>query len=467
MAALHVQLAQMRLPFAQEVLPLLPAAAEAITAWERSGEPAVLDPARTLFHRVTGVAGLMGLSELEALAATGEDLVRLLGEQPQLRSGRLRVVLRRHLDAVERWTRAQLAQAPELQALPFTEDSPKANLPLPPRDDDEPVDLSFLDPLSPVTTGPPPPPPGALSEEDEPEPLHPAHRGEERRRVLVVDDDPSCAEVLVRTLEPSGIQVFHCTDPREALEAFDRTAPDVVLLDMNMPGQDGKRTCELLRAHAGDDRVPILMLTRNTDVQDKVRALEAGADDYLTKPFDPAELRARVHAHALRYELQREQAFRDALTGAWNRRYFERRLAQWAGPPGELPFCVGLMDLDHFKQVNDVHGHPAGDEVLVEAVRRVQSVLRAEDLVARLGGDELAVLIRGASQAVGMEVLGRLVEAIHRHPFHLRSGKHLQLTTSAGLAEARAGESTASLTSRADQALYASKHAGRNRASAG
>ncbi|MBM4381617.1 MAG: diguanylate cyclase [Deltaproteobacteria bacterium] len=464
MVALPAQLAGMRLPFAREMLPLLPAASEALAAWERTGDAAALAPARTLFHRVAGLAGLLGVSELGALAATGEDLIRLLQEQA-LGSGRPAVILRRHLALVERWARAQAALPDEPQVPPFTDEGP-TSLPLPPRDDDEPADLSFLEPAPPPRAAPPPPPEEAEAEANVESHSQP-HRGEERRRVLVVDDDPICAEILVRTLEPTGTQVFHYPDPLEALEAFDRTAPDVVLLDMDMPGQDGPRTCELLRAHAGDDRVPILMVTRSADVQDKVRALEAGADDYLTKPFEPAELRARVHAHALRYELQREQAFRDVLTGAWNRRYFQRRLAQWVGPPGELPFCVALLDLDHFKQVNDAHGHPAGDEVLVEAVRRVQSVLRGEDLVARLGGDELALLVRGASLPVGMEVLGRVVEAIRRTPFALRSGTQLRLTTSAGVAEARTAESAASLTSRADQALYASKHAGRDRASTG
>ena len=464
MAVLPAQISRMQLPFAREVAPLLPAAAEALAAWERSGEANALAPARALFHRVAGLGGLLGLYELGAVAATGEDLVRLLQEDLP-RTGRVGVILRRHLSVVERWTRATLELSPEPHPLPFTDDAPLA-LPLPPRDDDEPADLSFLDPVPPPSPGPPPPPSAALEDEEGPETPPPPHRGEERRRILLVDDDALFAEVLLRTLEPSGMQVFHCPDPREAVEAFDRTAPDVILLDMNMPGQDGQRTCELIRAHAGEDRVPILMVTRSADIQDKVRALEAGADDYLTKPFEPAELRARVHAHALRYELQREQAFRDVLTGAWNRRYFEQRLGHWLVPPGELPFCVALLDLDRFKQVNDAHGHPAGDEVLVEAVRRVQSVLRGEDLVARLGGDELALLIRGAPLSVGMEVLGRVVEAVRHEPFTLRSGKQLALTTSAGVAEARAGESAASLTSRADEALYASKHAGRNRASA-
>jgi len=464
MAALRTQLAQMRHPFAREMAPLLVDAAESLSAWERTGETAALEPARALFHRMAGLGGLLGLYELGALAATGEDLILALKEGGPP-SGRLRVILRRHLGALDLWVQSQLAHGPASPgALPFSEGSADHS-PLPPRDDDGPVDLSFLDPPPTPRAGPPPPPTAVLADEEDPP--HTGHRHEERRRVLVVDDDPLSAEVLHHALEPAGMQVHHCLDPREAVDAFDRTAPDVVLLDLDMPGQDGQATCEQLRAHAGEDRVPILFVTRSAEVQDKVRALEAGADDYLTKPIDPQELRARVHAHALRYELQREQAFRDALTGAWNRRYFERRISQWLGPAPELPFCAAMMDLDHFKDVNDQNGHPAGDEVLVEAVRRVQSVLRAEDLVARLGGDELALLIRGATLPVGMEVMGRVVEALRRQPFTLKSGARLTVTTSAGVAEARAGETPAALTARADEALYASKRAGRDRASAG
>lgn len=442
---------------AESCVAQLPPATEALASWERSGDARALEPARALFHRIAGTGALLEQRELGALAATGEDLVRLLQEGETGRAAdRLLLVVRRHLSVLESWIRTELHTGPAAAVTDFPFMSGPVPPPLSPRDDD--AELPFF--RAGAAGGGPPPPPVEPFDDRDGAPDHVP------RRILVVDDDPVCAAVLAQALEAVGMSVRHCPDPREALELFERTAPDVVLVDFNMPGQDGVATCRQLRAHADGDRAPILMVTRNAEVGDKVRALEAGADDYITKPFEPAELRARIQAHALRYELQREQAFTDVLTGAWNRRYLERRVAQALAHAGTTPFCLALLDVDRFKQVNDVHGHAAGDDVLVALVARIRGLLRAEDLVARLGGDELAIMVTGAGLERGLEVLGRVVQAVRSHPVPIRGGgPALSVTVSAGITAARAADSAESLFARADQALYTSKRAGRDRVS--
>ncbi|MEN9797726.1 MAG: hypothetical protein RL653_1422 [Pseudomonadota bacterium] len=442
---------------AESCVSQLTPASEALAAWERSGDPRTLEPARTLFHRLAGTGALVGQRELGVLAATGEDLVRILQDgEAGGSTQRLLLVIRRHLSTLELWVRAEVSAGPAAATTDFPFMTGPVAPPLPPRDDD--AALPFFE----NGVGVPPPPLEALFDEAEPAP------DDVPRRVLVVDDDPICAGVLTQTLEAAGMSVRYCPDPREALELYERTAPDVVLVDLNMPGQDGITTCRQIRGHVDGDRAPILVVSRSAGVDDKVRALEAGADDYVTKPYEAAELRARIQAHALRYELQREQAFRDALTGAWNRRYLERVLPQKLSHAGAAPFCLALLDVDHFKQVNDVHGHPAGDDVLVALLARIRGLLRAEDLVGRLGGDELAILVSGADLPRGTEVLTRVVDAVRSAPIPIRGGggpPALPVTVSAGITAARAEDSAEALFARADQALYASKRAGRDRVS--
>jgi two-component system, cell cycle response regulator len=226
--------------------------------------------------------------------------------------------------------------------------------------------------------------------------------------------------------------------------------PDIVLLDVVMPGIDGWETLDRVRKTSG---VPVIMLTARAEDIDRVRGLRAGADDYLGKPFQQEELEARIEAVLRRSELGR----RDALTGLPNRRTFDEHLDSMFAPERRTgqPFALVLFDIDHFKQVNDTQGHPAGDRVLQEVASIALRDMRGSEQIFRIGGEEFAIVIAGDRDAAVI-VAERVRTAVERE---------LGLPTlSAGVAAFPQDAHTRDqLFQRADLALYAAKQSGRNR----
>jgi two-component system cell cycle response regulator len=267
--------------------------------------------------------------------------------------------------------------------------------------------------------------------------------------VLLVDDSPSQRAVIAHRLETAGFDVATAADGLECLRVLADLRPDIVLLDVVMPGIDGWETLDRMRQISG---VPVIMLTARAEDIDRVRGLRAGADDYLGKPFQQAELEARIEAVMRRSELGR----RDALTGLPNRRTFDEHLDSMFAPGRATgqPFALVLFDIDHFKQVNDTRGHDAGDQVLRDVATIAQRRMRTGEQIFRIGGEEFAIVIGGDRNAA--------VIVAERVRVAVESESDLP-TLSAGVAAFPQDAHTRDqLFQEADRALYAAKLGGRN-----
>jgi len=294
-------------------------------------------------------------------------------------------------------------------------------------------------------------------------------------RVLIADDSRVSRRLLRRHLESWGYEVAEHTDGASALAALgEPDAPALAILDWEMPEMNGIEVVRRLRDDGQDRHTLVYLLTSRASPEDVLEGLAAGVDDYLIKPVDPAELRFRlrngvrlVELHQRLLEAQetlRTQAMTDPLTAVWNRRAFEdvaRREISRSKRTGRS-VAVLMIDLDHFKQINDRFGHTAGDAVLVETARRMDEVLRDGDVLGRFGGEEFAVLLPECGPA-GAYVAGeRVRRAVARDPV-VHEGIEIPVTASIGVSSARGGRAPlATLVDRADRALYRAKGSGRN-----
>ena len=295
-----------------------------------------------------------------------------------------------------------------------------------------------------------------------------------RLRVLVVDDDPIQRRQLEVTLGRWGYEVRTAKDGREALRLMSEQGPiQIVVADWMMPEMDGIELCRRIRGNEGHPYVYVVLVTSRDHRDDIVTGLDAGADDYLTKPIHHGELRARIRAGQRIVDLQsrllaaqerlRVEATHDALTGLWNRRAIlanlERELLR-AGRQGSST-AVALIDLDHFKRVNDTHGHLVGDEVLRETARRLGGAVRPYDFVGRYGGEEFLVVAPGHDHDRALDLAERIRRVFAEAPV-ATSGPTLPLTLSLGAVAVRGGAEVKDVLAAADAALYEAKGAGRN-----
>jgi two-component system cell cycle response regulator len=294
-------------------------------------------------------------------------------------------------------------------------------------------------------------------------------------RILIADDDATSRLVLASVLKKFGHDVVATVDGTEAWETMQGAdAPRLAILDWMMPGLAGVDVCRRVRNLASDEPPYLILLTSMSEKADIVAGLEAGADDYLAKPFDPGELQARVNVGRRVTELQERlreahealanEAMHDPLTGALNRRAFAEVLSRALSEEHRhhLGLALGICDVDEFKKINDVHGHKVGDEVLCGLVQQLASNLRAEDVVSRHGGDEFVVLAEHTGDGdVGL-LYERARAAVADTPVHTQAGD-LPITLSIGVSAWREGDTADDLLVAADAALYQAKHAGRNR----
>ncbi len=286
-------------------------------------------------------------------------------------------------------------------------------------------------------------------------------------RLLIIDDDPDALRVAKARLVKEQVEIVCTAAGAAGLEAARRENPDLILLDVDMPDMSGFDVCRELKADRDLCMVPVLFLSGSNDAEDKVHGLDLGGVDYVTKPFDVFELRARVRA-ALRtkhlQDLLIEHAHIDPLTGLPNRRALMERLqAEWARIErhgGQLAFI--MVDLDHFKRVNDRYGHEAGDRLLQEVARVFQQHCRKSNLPCRCGGEEFAIIVPDEDAAGAACLAERCRRKIAETGLTVKN-QTLLATASFGVADSSVAESLESLMARADEALYRAKEAGRNR----
>jgi len=296
--------------------------------------------------------------------------------------------------------------------------------------------------------------------------LNHASMSDPRAKVLVVEDSQTNVGILVGLLQDYDVLV--ALEGHAALALLERETPDVILLDIVMPGLDGFEVCRRIKAREDWNAIPILFITARTDEASIIEAFDAGGSDYVTKPFRSMELLARVRIqveYRRAMDQLRTMAVTDALTGLLNRRAFFAdgiRLFNEARARA-LPLAAMMVDIDHFKHVNDRYGHAYGDEVLKRVADGLRDHLSPRDLCARVGGEEFALLLPVADTALAVGLANRLREHLQTLAIDTPSGP-LSVTVSIGVAPTSAAlETLDELLAQADGHLYAAKRNGRNR----
>ncbi|MGI9089984.1 MAG: diguanylate cyclase, partial [Gemmatimonadaceae bacterium] len=307
---------------------------------------------------------------------------------------------------------------------------------------------------------------------------------ERLKRILVVDDHPDNIMVLRARLEARGYLVDSAEDGEEALEKIHASPPDLVLLDVMMPKIDGMEVARRMKSDRSLPFIPVIMQTALDSTESMVQGLDAGADDYISKPINFRELEARVKSLLRIQALQRELAERerqlseandqllsmsrtDALTGLDNRRHLGERLHEMWEHSTRLqePMSLVMCDIDHFKRVNDEHGHQAGDAVLQQFAALLKADAREIDRVGRYGGEEFVLILPGTVLDAAVTFAERLRAAVEDHVFDLGNGDTLRRTMSCGVAAWPHPliQNQEGLIRTADEALYVAKETGRNR----
>ncbi len=295
-------------------------------------------------------------------------------------------------------------------------------------------------------------------------------------RLLVVDDDPFTRKLLNRHLSDAGYRVTAAEDGESAWEELKKDPPDLLLLDIRLPGIDGLEILEWIRRESGRRRLPVILLSGLDQPGEVVRGLELGANDYVTKPVTFPVLLARIRTQLMisdmvkRLEAQTRILARlasyDQLTGAFNRRGLERILKTEVERSLRYrqPLAALMLDIDHFKPVNDRYGHPVGDRVLRWLAGIISSSLRSSDLLCRYGGEEFLIVLPHTGLERALEAGERIRRQVAGEPFR-DQGLEIPLTVSLGAAllDPEAEDPEGELIAAADRALYRAKREGRNR----
>lgn len=304
-----------------------------------------------------------------------------------------------------------------------------------------------------------------------------------RARILLVEDSTLQAKTAIQFLEKDGYEVQWAKDGKAAINLIKSYPIDIVLLDLVLPDMTGNQLCRWLKLNEDTKGIPIIMLTVRSEVDDKVAGLEAGADDYLPKPYNEIELNARIYAclrtKALQDDLRQKNvqledmlkkvsvlASTDYLTGLYNRRQFEIILKKeyLRAVRYKEPLTCFMVDIDHFKRINDTFGHNAGDAVLKEVSLTITTNLREIDLIARWGGEEFIIALPNTDEEGSLTPASRILKAVSEHHVSLLPSEE-RITISIGIAAIPGPSITTyeQLIHAADEALYTAKKNGRDR----
>jgi len=307
--------------------------------------------------------------------------------------------------------------------------------------------------------------------------------GEERMsKILVVDDSAFEAKHVKTLLEKGGHTVLLAENGMQGMKLIKLEQPDLILLDLVLPDLSGREVCRWVKLNAETQSIPIIILTARTDVKERVAGLEEGANDYVTKPCDDAELKARIDA-VLREKTLRDQlkmknqeyeelmrkfermAVTDPVTGLFNRRRFEEMLAQEYERYRRYgtPFACLMIDVDHFKRINDTYGHDVGDLVLKETAKTIQGQIRGVDTVARYGGDEFAVLLSQQKGEEAVKAAGRILKHVRQLRLkEMKKGEKVTLSIGIAALPDPDLKEMDQIVQCADYALYKAKKRGRD-----
>ncbi len=304
-----------------------------------------------------------------------------------------------------------------------------------------------------------------------------------QRKILVVDDVEVNVQLLTSYLKAAGYEVIPASDGREAIQKVRNIEPDLVLLDVMMPKLNGFDTCKILKEDSDTKFIPVIMVTALNELEDKIRGIDSGADDFLSKPFNKLELLARVRSllriKYLHDELQekvielqrakeelRQLAITDGLTNLYNYRYFKEQLQQEINRATRHGLSVALVmiDIDHFKHYNDKNGHPAGDMLLRKLGKLLKDNVRNIDLAARYGGEEFSLVLIETNKYAAKIVAEKIRKLIEQQKFDYEESQPLgKITISTGVATfPEDATEFERLVEAADKRLYQAKKAGRN-----
>lgn len=299
--------------------------------------------------------------------------------------------------------------------------------------------------------------------------------------ILIVDDNTRNLKVLAEIIREKGWKVALAEDGKRALAIAEKRPPDLILMDVDMPGMDGYEVCSRLKSMEGLSSIPVIFISALTETDDKVRGFDAGGVDYITKPFNREEILARVRTHLylkktreeleqayqklkLAYEEIEIAAKTDSLTQLSNRRDIFEKLfnEKKAVENGCETFSIILADIDDFKAINDNYGHDCGDVVLQEVSRVIRSRLRQQDTAARWGGEEFLVLLTETRYKEAFRMAEQIHRALSEKTFSIRE-HHISVTMTMGVSEYHLSQSVDDCIRIADQTMYQGKQSGKNR----